>query len=101
MQKDKSLYILSKEADADIDAIFDYTVKEFGFNQAVKYVLEFETIFNQLAKHPNLGKLRIEIKKGVWSLPAGEHIVFYAKHNNYIRIVRVLHGRCDLPKQFK
>ena len=93
-------YILSQEADADIDAIFDYTEKEFGFNQAVKYVHDFDVVFKQLVKHPDLGKARNEIKRGVFSIPIGEHIVFYSTHTNYIRIIRVLHGRCDIPKQF-
>lgn len=101
MQKNNHVYILSQEADADINQIFDYTSKEFGFNQAIKYIRAFETLFNQLTKHPNLGKVRNDLKKGVLSLSIGEHIVFYAKYDNYIRIVRVLHGRCDLPKQFK
>jgi len=92
--------ILSQKADDDIDTIFDYTKIEFGLNQAIKYVTLFNTVFKQLIKHPNLGKERNEIKKGVLSLSVRKHIVFYSIHTNSIRIIRVLHGRCDIPKQF-
>ena len=99
MQK-LTTYILSQEADADIAAIFDYSKKEFGLNQAIKYVSYFDTIFKQLLQQPNLGKVRGEIKKGILSLSIGSHIVFYSIRENYIRIERVLHGRCDIPKRF-
>ena len=38
----KDFYILSKIADQDLEAIFDYTMEEFGFDQAEKYLLEIE-----------------------------------------------------------
>ena len=93
-------YILSQKADTDIDTIFDYTENKFGFNQAVSYVGNLDIIFKQLIKHPNLGKERNEIKNGILSLSVGEHIVFYSIYKNCIRIVRVLHGRSDIPSQF-
>ena len=93
MQKNKDFYILSQEADIDIDNIFEYTAKEFGFNQAVKYITDFDTIFKHLLINPNIGKSRDEIKKGLLSFPKEEHVVFYRILSNHIRIIRILHGR--------
>ena len=38
----RKIYILSEIADKDLEDIFDYTVDEFGFDQAEKYLLEIE-----------------------------------------------------------
>lgn len=100
MPKIKEFYVLSEEADFDIDEIFDYTEIEFGFNQAVSYVADFDTVFNHFLVNPNIGKSRNEIKKGLYSFPKGEHVIFYRILANYIRIVRVLHGSRDIPTHF-
>lgn len=91
-------YVLSQQADADIEEIFDHTRKEFGLDQAVKYLLEFEELFSMLVKHPNLGRDRPEIKAGLKSIAKSSHVVFYRKMPDYIRIVRVLHGSRDIPR---
>ncbi|MDN5215578.1 type II toxin-antitoxin system RelE/ParE family toxin [Fulvivirgaceae bacterium BMA12] len=98
MPKAKRFYELSTEADQDIDKIFDYTKVEFGFDQAVKYVSEFEDFFERLLDNPELGKKRDEIKAGLRSFPKAAHVIFYRVLNDRIRIVRVLHGSRDLPK---
>jgi len=93
-------YILSVEADQDLEAIFDYTEKEFGFNQAVKYLTALEIVFNHLVNNPTLGRKRDGIKKGLFSISEQEHIVFYRLLTTKISIVRVLHGSRDLPNYF-
>ena len=94
-------FLLSNDADADLDGIFDYTEAEHGFNQAMKYLLDLDNLFEQLVKNPNLGKERKEIKKGIYSIVAQEHIIFYEIQEEFILIARVLHGRRDIPKFIK
>ncbi|MFL9835757.1 type II toxin-antitoxin system RelE/ParE family toxin [Chryseobacterium terrae] len=96
----KKFYILSEIADKDLEDIFDYTFDEFGFDQAEKYLLEIEEIFQALIKNPELGKARNEIKQGLYSFPKDNHVIFYRILGDYIRIVRVLHGSRDTPKYF-
>jgi toxin ParE1/3/4 len=91
-------FLLSNDADADLDEIFDYTEAEHGFNQAVKYLSDLDNLFEQLVKTPNLGKERKEIKKGIYSIVEQEHIIFYEIREEYILIARVLHGSRDIPK---
>ena len=88
MFSSRRFYELSEKVDLDIDEIFDYTEKEFGLEQAVKYVSEFDTVFNQLIDNPKLGKKRNEIKDGLRSFPKSSHIIFYRILNDRIRIVR-------------
>tara|TARA_R110002051_G_scaffold13808_7_gene45668 strand:+ start:15648 stop:15956 length:309 start_codon:yes stop_codon:yes gene_type:complete len=94
-------FLLSNDADADLDEIFDYTEVKHGFNQAVKYLSDLDNLFEQLVKNPNLGKERKEIKGGIHSIVEHEHIIFYEIHKDYILIARVLHGRRDIPKFIK
>lgn len=90
-------YQLSSEADNDI---FDYTELEHGFDQAIQYLMSLEEIFKNLVLHPEIGRQRNEIKNGLLSILEQYHVVFYIILNNHIRIVRVLHGRKDIPNQF-
>jgi toxin ParE1/3/4 len=100
MPDDVKHYVLSEEADLDIDSIFDYTERAHSFNQAIKYLLSLETIFENLVKNPNIGRKRNEIKIGLYSIAEQEHVIFYRILKNHVRIVRVLHGSKDIPKQF-
>ena len=94
-------YILSPEADADLEAIFDYTETEFGYRQAVRYLTECEQQLLRLADNPTMGRHRPEIKEELYSFPYESHVVFYRIMPDHIRIVRVLHARRDLPQQFQ
>ena len=96
----RKIYILSEIADKDLEDIFDYTFDEFGFDQAEKYLLEIEEIFQNLIANPQIGKKRDEIKQDLYSFPKDNHIIFYRILDNHIRIVRVLHGSRDIPKYF-
>ncbi|WP_312389017.1 type II toxin-antitoxin system RelE/ParE family toxin [Chryseobacterium sp.] len=96
----KKIYILSEIADKDLEDIFDYTLDEFGFDQAKRYLLELEKNFQNLLLNPQLGKKRDEIKKGLYSLPKDNHIIFYRILQNHIKIIRVLHGSREIPKYF-
>ena len=93
-------YILSEAADEDLEEIFDYTEKHFGFAQAEKYLLEIEERLQQLCISPELGKRRDEIREGLYSFPKDSHIIFYRIADDHLRIVRILHGSKDLPLHF-
>jgi len=93
-------YKLSIEADIDLGEIFDYTEREYGFNQAVKYLTHLDLLFQKLVLNPEIGRVRNEIKQELYSISEQEHIVFYRILDNYVRIVRVLHGSKDTPKAF-
>ncbi len=91
-------YELSPESDNDLDGIFDYTEREFGIDKAVQYVSDFDDIFEQLVKNPEIGRERKEIRRGLRSIVKESHVVFYRVLKDRIRIVRILHGSRDLPQ---
>ncbi|SFD42489.1 type II toxin-antitoxin system RelE/ParE family toxin [Algibacter pectinivorans] len=93
-------YKLSAASDFDLEAIFNYTEYHHGFNQAVKYLMDLDMVFEQLVLNPELGRKRNELKFGLFSISEQEHTIFYRIMENHIRIVRVLHGSKDLTKHF-
>ncbi|MBO6573459.1 MAG: type II toxin-antitoxin system RelE/ParE family toxin [Balneola sp.] len=89
-------YELSLAADSDIEKIFDYIDQEFGFDQALKYITELDTIFTDLVKSPELGRKRDEIKFGLISIVQESHVIFYRVLEDRIRIIRILHVSRDI-----
>lgn len=100
MSKMIKRFKLSEQADFDLEDIFDYTEHHHSFNQAVKYLNNLDAVFEQLILNPVIGRKRNELKLGLYSIAEQEHIIFYRIKDNHIRIVRVLHGSKDMPKQF-
>lgn len=93
-----SKYVLSEEAENDIEEIFDFGEYKFGNALAITYLMGLKEHFEALAKNPDIGKKRNDIKKGLLSLPYVSHIIFYRILKSHIRIVRVLYGGRDLVK---
>jgi toxin ParE1/3/4 len=91
-------YELSQAADKDLQEIYDYTAANFGSDQAIKYLSGLEELFSAMCTHPNIGRERNEIRKGLRCGSYVSHIVYYRVLNNRIRIVRVLHASRDIPK---
>ena len=90
--------LLSKAADADLEDIFDYTLEQFGLDQAISYVSGFDDVFETISENPEIGRDRKEIIEELRSLAKDRHIIFYRILSNHIRIVRILHGSRDFPK---
>lgn len=91
-------YKLSDIAERDVSEIYDYTDLEHGTSQAVKYLKGLDKAFSTLVEQPFIGKNRTEIREELRSFIYEKHTIFYRVMAEHIRIVRVLHSRCDLPK---
>ena len=94
-------YVLAEAAKNDLLEIYDFGIYKFGHTQATKYLEGLKEYFESLTKNPDIGKQRDEIKVGLYSLPYVSHVIFYRILPDYIRIVRVLHGRSDIPKHLE
>ena len=85
-------YKLSREADQDLEEIFDYGEWHFGLDKAVSYLEKFDVLFAELVNYSELGRKHDEIKSGLRGFPLESHIVFYRVLDDHVRILRVLHG---------
>jgi toxin ParE1/3/4 len=83
--------IVSREAEADIDQITEYTTKAWGSLQTDRYLDQLEDSFQILAEHPFIGRSCEELQSGLRRYESGRHVVFYRVLRDGIRVVRVLH----------
>lgn len=91
----KRSYTLSTAAAADLAEIADYTVQQFGAQQAQKYGQELEFGFKQLGLFPLMGKSAEALHPGLRRFELRSHAIFYLPRAHDVYIVRVLHISMD------
>lgn len=93
-------YRLSRLAAEDVADIADYTIEQFGINQARRYRDGLETCFQTLADNPMLGRSASELAPNLKRFEHQSHVVFYVPEEDDVLIVRILHRRMDPPRHF-
>jgi toxin ParE1/3/4 len=84
-------------AQADLEEIWLYTLKNWSLEQADKYVLDLYTAMNLLACGEKVGRA-CSVRDGYFQYSVGSHIVFYRVTNAGLDITRILHQRMDLQR---
>ncbi len=90
-------YKLSKEADDDLDRLFDYGIDQFGFEQARAYVNGMKERFSEMIETPLLWQAVDSIRTGYRRSVYESHSIYYRINYGEILIVRIL-GRQDPQK---
>jgi toxin ParE1/3/4 len=91
-------FVLTRKAKDDLRAIGHYTQETWGHKQRNRYLTMLDEKFQALSADPMKGLDCSAIREGYRKYEAGKHIIFYRKiENGFIEIVRVLHGRMDIP----
>jgi len=89
---------LSPAAQADLDGIFDYTVREWGVDRALRYMQEIEQLCTLLSQTPkqasDCGHIRPGYRRGV----VGRHVIYFRVERYGIAVIRILHQRMDVPR---
>ena len=93
MPKKSAEYRLAPEAKRDLEAIWLYTLEEWGLEQANRYTDELTDVFAQLAVGPQLGTACDHIRTGYRRSRVGRHLVYYRVTDYGIAVVRILHDR--------
>ena len=84
---------IAVEAESDIDGIVVYTIHEWRWRQASRYLSRLEDAFDLLARNPSLGCASDSIRAGLRRFEIGSHVVFYLPEPDGMLVVRVLHAR--------
>lgn len=53
-----------------------------------------------IADMPGIGRQREELSPGLRSVPEGDYVIFYRQIEDGVEIIRVLHGKRDIPTIF-
>ena len=69
--------LILPEAYRDIEEIFDYTLENWSYNQAVKYVAHIDDCISNIAQEKLIGKNYIHSNKDYKTFKTGKHIIFY------------------------
>ncbi len=96
----KAVYGLRALARDDLEAIWHYTVEQWGEVQAERYLEAMFTCFEDLAANPQLGRERDEVKPGYRSFPQGRHVVFYTIIPTGVEIIGIVHQSADVDGHF-
>jgi len=94
--------IITPRADQDIDHLFTY-IAQNNLDTAIRFFDSARMTFAQLARTPGMGNI-CEVKnprlQGLrkWVVKGFEkHLIFYCYSDEYIEVLRVLHGMQDIP----
>jgi len=86
-------------ARSDLAEIWDY-IADDNERRADSFIDLFDQKFQELSRHPNLGRSRDELEEGIRSFPVGKNVIFYRIMPEGLEIIRVLHGSRDLNAIF-
>jgi toxin ParE1/3/4 len=88
-------YRLSPKAQRDLDGIFDYTVKQWGLPQALRYTDLIEAACATLAEAPLQSQDCAAIRPGYRRRGVEQHVIYFRQTSYGIAIIRILHQRMD------
>lgn len=92
-------FVVSPKAQADLDQIWDYTVKTWGADQAQNYIGIIRDVVNGLANGTKTSQTIDSIRPGYRKALAGSHLLFFKIDDaGTINIVRILHSRMDTER---
>ena len=93
-------YRLTQKAVDDLDTIYEYTITNFGLEQARDYLIGLRRRLGELAERPALGRMAERLAPGLRRYPYRSHVVFYVPEDEGVLIVRVLHESMEPPRHF-
>ncbi|WP_127471503.1 type II toxin-antitoxin system RelE/ParE family toxin [Thiomicrorhabdus aquaedulcis] len=88
-------YILNKQAENDLVALYIQGYQQFGEQQAEHYFQSLESTFELLAQFPTIARIRTELTNDVRVHSHGTHLILYRIANNSIEILRIRHAKED------
>ena len=88
-------YRLTLAAARDLREITLESARQFGPNQARRYVDQLKWSFDLLAATPGIARKRSELSPPVRVHPCGAHVVVFETEADGILILRVRHGHED------
>ena len=96
-----SNYILSKQADADLEGIYQYTLDKWGIEQFNLYRKQINVALETVAKEPKSiqSKAREDLASGCRFYHVAHHYIVYRIGKKCIEVGRVLHEKMNFEKQ--
>ena len=96
-------YIISHQANQDLENIWLYTFENWSVEQADRYSELIMDEIEYISTNPDSGIDFSSIRKGYYRSRIKSHFIFYRinKKNNVVEIIRILHQRMDIENRLK
>ena len=91
-------FALSPAAQADLEEIWDYTVRRWGEAQAERYTRDIQAACEGLSDGTLIGLSAEDIRAGYRKIGVGSHVMYYREREGTLEIVRILHRRMDVTR---
>jgi toxin ParE1/3/4 len=86
-------YRFSKLARLDLTEIGDYTLDNWGVEQALRYLDSLERCFELIAANALIGRKCDRLRRGYRRIEHERHVIFYRSDKAGVLITRILHQR--------
>jgi len=83
-----------------MEAVWLYSLQEWGAQQSDRYIDDLTAAFAFLAERPKAGTQCESLRAGYRKYPVIRHVVYYREADYGIEIVRVLHDRMLASRHF-
>ena len=93
-------YRLTPKTRDDMEAVWLYSIAQWGVGQAENYIDDLTTSFELLVESPKAGIACEKIRVGYRKYPVIRHVIYYRETNYGIEVIRVLHNRMLASKHF-
>jgi toxin ParE1/3/4 len=93
-------YILTRDAESDLEKIWLYTFENWSIEQADRYLNLLFNELDYLCLNPNSGTDFRHVRKGYLRTKVNSHFIFYRMGENEIEIIRILHEMMDIESHF-
>ena len=97
-------YLLTPQADSDLEHIFTYSMQMWGASQAEKHLLELDATMQKLADNKLHGKdcsQLIPQGAGLLYYHTQRHYIIYRQHHNDTHIIALYHDRMNLEEHLR
>ncbi len=90
---------IADRAQEDLLDVWLYVARD-SLRAADQLLKRLEASFGRLLGHAKIGRRRPELGSAIRSLAVGSYVIFYRAMSGAVEVIRVLHGRRDLPEPF-
>ncbi|MDU4155220.1 MAG: type II toxin-antitoxin system RelE/ParE family toxin [Enterobacteriaceae bacterium] len=88
---------LTPKAEEDLEAIWEYSFRQFGVVQADEYIGRIAGVFDVLTMH-EIGTQRAELGEDIFSSPVEQHMIYFVSSHSVVTIIRILSQSQDTAR---
>lgn len=89
---------LSRQAEADLESILQYTYETYGERQRQIYAAALHKAFETITGNPSLGHRRSDLSERHRAFNVEHHVVVYTVSGWTVNVSRILYERMDFTR---